>query len=86
MLRPESRGYIRLRSPSALDPPVIQPNYLSSQRDVDILVEGEKFCRRLAETPTMRALNVTINPNKFPACRHLPLSSDEYMACQVGRV
>ncbi|KAE8748324.1 Glucose dehydrogenase-like [Frankliniella occidentalis] len=66
-----------------LDKPVIQPNYLSVQRDVDLLVEGEKFCRRLAQTKAMQALNVTINPNKFPACSHLPFESDEYAACQA---
>ncbi|KAK3913201.1 Glucose dehydrogenase [FAD, quinone] [Frankliniella fusca] len=83
VLRPESRGHIRLRSGSMLDPPVIQPNYLSVQRDVDILVEGEKFCRRLAKTKAMQALNVTVNPNKFPACSHLDFESDAYFACQA---
>ena len=47
-------------------------------------VEGEKFCRSLLHTKAIQALNATINPNKFPACSHLPQMSDEYIACQVS--
>ncbi|XP_078490951.1 glucose dehydrogenase [FAD, quinone]-like [Ciona intestinalis] len=39
MLKPASVGYIKLRSSNYLDHPVIQPNYLSNQKDVDVIVE-----------------------------------------------
>ena len=45
VLRPESRGYIALKS---LDPnvqPLIQPNYLSAQKDLDVMVKGVKMSR-----------------------------------------
>ena len=38
--RPESRGWIRIRSPYPAIPPAIQPNYLSTQADKDTLVAG----------------------------------------------
>ena len=44
-LRPESRGYIALKS---LDPrvaPVIQPNYFAEQKDRDVMIEGVKMSR-----------------------------------------
>ncbi len=47
MLRPESRGYIALKS---LDPsiqPIIQPNYFSTQKDRDTLIKGVKISREI---------------------------------------
>jgi choline dehydrogenase len=38
--QPESRGSVRLRSSNPLDPPVIRPNYLSSDDDVQVLIYG----------------------------------------------
>jgi choline dehydrogenase len=46
----ESRGWLRLRTPDPLAPPLIQPNYLASEADVDVLVRGVRLARRLAET------------------------------------
>ena len=46
---PESRGYIRLRSNDPLAAPVIQPNYLESENDRDILIDGVRLCRRIAQ-------------------------------------
>jgi choline dehydrogenase len=50
LVRPESRGYLRLRSPNPLDPPLIQPNYLASDADMQVLVHGVTIARRLAQT------------------------------------
>ena len=47
MLRPESRGYIALKS---LDPsiqPIIQPNYFSTQKDRDTMIKGVKMSREI---------------------------------------
>jgi len=51
MLRPESRGYIALKS---LDPniqPIIQPNYFSTQKDRDTLIKGVKISREIMNQP-----------------------------------
>ena len=44
-LRPESRGYISLRSADPFDHPVIQPNYLEAEEDRRALREGVKLAR-----------------------------------------
>lgn len=49
-LRPESRGTIGLRSANPLEPPAIQPNYLSSELDRRAAVAGVQYARRLAST------------------------------------
>jgi choline dehydrogenase len=49
-LRPESRGHVRIRSVDPLEPPAMQPNYLSTQHDRDTLVAGIRLARKLAAT------------------------------------
>ena len=47
MLRPESRGYIALKSLDPTTQPLIQPNYLSTQKDIDVMVKGVKLSREI---------------------------------------
>ena len=48
--RPDSRGYVRLRSADPFDPPIIQPNYLAEEGDRRVLLAGMKLARRLLRT------------------------------------
>jgi choline dehydrogenase len=52
-MRPESRGSVRIRSREALQAPTIQPNYLATDYDRRIMVEGAKLARRLVATPSL---------------------------------
>jgi len=45
--RPESRGYVRIRSSDAFSPPTIQTNYLDAELDRRVIVGGMKLARRL---------------------------------------
>jgi choline dehydrogenase len=57
VLQPRSRGSVRLRSASPLDPPEIDPAFLKDDADVAVLVEGVKLARRIAAgTPLARWL------------------------------
>lgn len=51
--RPTSRGHLEIRSPDPSVAPVIHPNYLSTDRDVQEILEGAKLMRRFAETPAL---------------------------------
>jgi len=52
-LRPESRGFVRVRSPDPSIPPAIQPRYLSARGDCDTVVAGMKLMRRIMNEPAM---------------------------------
>ncbi|MDF3009790.1 MAG: choline dehydrogenase [Burkholderiales bacterium] len=52
-MRPESRGWVRIRSREALQAPTIQPNYLATEYDRRIMIEGAKLVRRLVGTPSL---------------------------------
>jgi choline dehydrogenase len=49
-LRPESRGSVRIQSIDPLEPPAMQPNYLSTTNDRATLIAGIRLARRLAAT------------------------------------
>jgi choline dehydrogenase-like flavoprotein len=54
--RPESRGWLRVRSPNPAAPPAIQPNYLATQADKDTLIAGLRIARKVFQSPAMAAL------------------------------
>ena len=43
LLQPKSVGYIKLRSANPFEHPIIDPQYLTYQTDVDILIEGKCY-------------------------------------------
>lgn len=53
-LRPDSRGFVRIKSADPRVPPAIQPRYLTSRLDRDTVVDGLKLMRRIMEQPAMR--------------------------------
>ncbi len=56
--RPESRGWLRIRSPDPASAPAIQPNYLATQADKDTLIAGLRIARKVFQSPAMAELVV----------------------------
>src|SRR5690242_10145527 len=52
-LQPTSRGTLRLRSREPTDPPMIQPNYLSTDKDRRIAASAIRLTRRIAAQPAL---------------------------------
>jgi choline dehydrogenase len=52
-LRPESRGFVRIKSRDPAVAPAIQPRYLTSRADCDTVVDGLKLLRRIMDKPVM---------------------------------
>jgi choline dehydrogenase len=47
VLRPTSRGYLRLRSADGRVPPAIHANYLTEPGDLKVLMDGVRLCRKI---------------------------------------
>jgi choline dehydrogenase-like flavoprotein len=56
LLRPKSRGSVALAGRDPLQPPLIDPNFLGEEEDLETMVAGFKTTRRLMEQPALRAL------------------------------
>ncbi len=59
VLRPESRGTVKLGSSDAAAAPVIDPNFLDDDRDIAVLREGIRLSHRIAEAPPMQVYGPT---------------------------
>ena len=77
-LRPESRGFVRIKSPDPAAPPAIQPRYLSTETDRRTNVEGLKRLRAIMRQPAMRP---------YVLAEHLPgeavQSDDEFLSLRA---
>ena len=56
--RPTSRGWVRIASSRAEDAPQIDPNYLSTEHDIDEVIQGSRLIRRIMQTPALQAITV----------------------------
>lgn len=66
-LRPESRGYIALKSNDPKDPPLIQPNYFATENDRRTLREGVRICRRVF---AQKAFEPYLGPEMAPGAQY----------------
>jgi choline dehydrogenase len=53
LLRPESRGFVRIKSADPRAAPAIHPNYLATRKDRETIVAGVSAMRRIFQAPAM---------------------------------
>jgi choline dehydrogenase len=56
--RPSSRGTVEIASRHAHDAPLIRPNYLSTQKDLDEAVQGSQLVRKIMSCEPLKAITV----------------------------
>jgi len=67
LLRPESRGFVRIKSADPRQAPAIHPNYLAAQKDCDTMVAGVRALRRIVQAPAM-ARHIAEEVEPGPTC------------------
>jgi choline dehydrogenase len=65
-VRPESRGFIALQSANPTNPPVIDPNYFSTEEDRKIMIAGGKKALEVLEADAFASIRIK---NHLPALR-----------------
>ncbi|XP_014475860.1 PREDICTED: glucose dehydrogenase [FAD, quinone]-like [Dinoponera quadriceps] len=83
LLRPRSRGLVKLNTTDPTGNPEIYPNYFIDPHDLRVMIEGMKFADKMSRTHVMQKLNTRPNPNLISGCSQHDSSSDEYLACYV---
>ena len=88
MMRPLSKGTIRLASTDPLDAPLIDPGFMSNKQDIAAAVRGISIGLKIAESPYF-APYAKYSNTPLPGCESLfcndrPLSECyKYLACYV---
>lgn len=59
LMHPLSRGTVRPKSTDPFELPAVDPRYLTHQADLDFLVEGLLFTRRLIKSDPMKEVGMT---------------------------
>lgn len=57
LLRPKSVGSVKLRSADPMEDPLIDPNFLGEEEDMDVMVKGTKILGRILKAPAFSVYN-----------------------------
>ncbi|KAK5638300.1 hypothetical protein RI129_012595 [Pyrocoelia pectoralis] len=86
LLRPKSRGWVRLKSRNPFSYPIINANYFDDPFDIKTLVEGAKLGIKISEAEAFKQFGSRIHRIKLPNCRHLDFASDAYWECHIRTI
>ncbi|MFJ3487622.1 GMC family oxidoreductase [Pseudomonas sp. NPDC090202] len=56
--RPTSRGHVEIASNNPRDAALIDPNYLSTQKDIDEVIQGSRLMRKIMAAPALKGITV----------------------------
>ncbi|XP_055912548.1 glucose dehydrogenase [FAD, quinone]-like [Eupeodes corollae] len=83
LLRPKSRGILRLKSSNPNDSMKIFSNYFDHPDDVDTLLRGIGFQMLLEQTLAYREQEAEIVQFDLPECNQFAFKSEEYWKCYM---
>lgn len=86
LLRPQSRGWVRLRSKNPFHYPLMDPNYFDDPLDVRTLVEGAKIALRVADSNVFKQFGSRLYRKPLPNCKQFKFLSDEYLECHIRTI
>jgi len=83
LLRPVSRGTIRLTTTDPYAKPLIDPQYFSNIQDLDTIVEGVKVALALGKTEAFQKLGSKFYDKIFPGCEGFTPWTNDYWRCFI---
>lgn len=85
VMRPKSRGRVRLKGRNPFQWPRMEPNYFSDPNDDDLetLVRGAKFVVELGESKSFRKYGSRFHAQPFLGCESHLVGSDDYWRCCI---
>lgn len=78
---PKSTGTITLSSRDPFDYPLLDPQYLADQSDIQNFISAIRIWEKFIETPTMQGLGAKVDRMKLSFCSHHRFRSDAYWEC-----
>lgn len=86
LLRPRSRGWVRLRSKNPFDGPRVNANYFDDPFDIKTLVEGAKIAIKISQNKVFKQFGSRLHKIRLPNCSHLKFASDAYWECHIRTI
>ncbi|KAJ8302769.1 hypothetical protein KUTeg_019165 [Tegillarca granosa] len=86
LLRPLSKGTLRLKSTDPLDHPLIDANYLSNNEDMKTYLQGVRLYEQFMDTKAIREIGASRENNAFlPFCTEHKRWSDSFWECIIRK-
>ncbi|XP_031617192.1 glucose dehydrogenase [FAD, quinone]-like [Contarinia nasturtii] len=83
LVQPKSRGYIVLNTTSPNDKPILRPNYLTNDDDVQALFRSIKRILAVLDTKAYKEKGAKLLRIPLEKCDHFEYLSDEYWLCYI---
>lgn len=83
VMRPKSRGRIRLKSRNPFQWPLMEPNYFDNPEDLETLVQGAKLVVELGESDSFRKFGSRFHRHPFLGCESYAVGSTDYWRCCI---
>ncbi|XP_039314743.1 glucose dehydrogenase [FAD, quinone] [Solenopsis invicta] len=83
LLKPKSRGRIRLLANDINVKPEIVPNYFDDPEDVKTMIAGIRNAITVGQTKTMQMFGSHLSNDTFPGCENYQYDSDDYWECAI---
>ncbi|KAI8772711.1 glucose dehydrogenase [FAD, quinone] [Biomphalaria glabrata] len=83
ILRPKSRGTIKLLNNDPSAQPLIDPNYLENDEDVEVILSGIKICKKLLDMPSMKQILAVPADGPATTCGNITFDTDDYWRCMI---
>lgn len=83
LLRPKSRGFIKLRSADPYEHPAIDPRYFTDPegQDLRVITEAMLISKEIGLAPSFQRYNSSLFETVALGCEGLELYSPQYMSC-----
>ncbi|XP_065168221.1 choline dehydrogenase, mitochondrial-like isoform X1 [Atheta coriaria] len=86
LLRPESIGYLKLRSTNPFENIMVYPEYLTVQKDMDTMLAAVEFVRKVINTQAFREVNAGFQQYTLPLCDAIQFDTSDYWECLMRNV
>ncbi|XP_030762840.1 glucose dehydrogenase [FAD, quinone]-like [Sitophilus oryzae] len=83
LMHPKSRGSVTLKSNSPLDKPLINPNYLAEDEDIETLYRGVELILSMNNSQILKNYEAYIVDVEYPNCVSYKKSSKEWWFCAI---
>ncbi|KAG8222592.1 hypothetical protein J437_LFUL002584 [Ladona fulva] len=86
VLKPGSRGSIKLRNADPKDWPIMTANYYSDPRDREEMAAALERSMKIVKTKAFQRYGATIYDTAIPGCERHTFASADYWKCAVGQL
>ncbi|KAL6421988.1 hypothetical protein ACFW04_010828 [Cataglyphis niger] len=86
LLRPKSRGRIRLLANDVNVKPEIVPNYFDDMEDVKTMIAGIKAAIKIGQTKAMQMFDSQFSNDTIPGCENYIYDSFAYWDCMIRTI